>query len=320
MSDHIMSSTIQTFADDTKISHPILTTDDEENLQKDLNHLYNWSKENKMALNDDKYELICHRHKMNPSLKRLRELPFFKETVHYVSSKDSEVYPTNAVKDLGIIIDPIFTYEPHISKITVDARRMSGWILNVFRTRDVHPMMLLFNSLVRSRLEYCCILWDPYSIRHINKIEQAQRSFTSKISGAQDLNYWERLQHFNLLSLQRRREQQALIHTWKLLNGLVRNDIDLEFKTCERTSRIKAILKPMPKIKGKLLSVYENSFIIRSAKLWNLLPAKLTREANKHAFCNNLNKWLAEIPDRPPISGYYHVNRNSLLDHDYIFG
>ena len=192
---------------------------------------------------------------------------------------------------------------------------MCGWILNVFRTRDVYPMMLLFNSLIRSRLEYCCILWNPYSIKLINKLEQAQRMFTSKISGAKDLNYWERLQHFNLLSLQRRREQHTLKHTWKLLNGFVRNDIDMEFKTCERTSRIKAVLKPMPKIKGKLLNIYENSFIIRSAKLWNLLPAEISTEKNKGAFHSKLKKWLAEIPDRPPIYGYYHVNKNSLLDY-----
>ena len=54
-------------------------------------------------------------------------------------------------------------------------------------------MLLLFNSLVRSRLEYCCEIWDPYTITNINKVEQIQKRFTNKINGMKQLDYWERL-------------------------------------------------------------------------------------------------------------------------------
>ena len=78
------------------------------------------------------------------------------------------------------------------------------------------------------------------------------------------------------MSLQRRREKLIILLVWKIKNNLVPNDINLEFSKCQRNGRTKAVLKPLPRVKGKLLSSYEDSFIIKSAKLYNKLPSKLT--------------------------------------------
>ena len=74
-----------------------------------------------------------------------------------------------------------------------------GWILRVFNTRDPAPMMMLYRSLVVPIAEYCCQLWNPAAIGQIAAIEGIQRTFTSKIAGLQDLNYWERLERLSLL-------------------------------------------------------------------------------------------------------------------------
>ena len=311
----INSSQLQTFADDTKIAHQITSVQDKNSLQEDLNVIKKWSNSNNMELNENKFELICHRWKFNGTINLLKELPFFDENFTYRATNNVILYPTATVRDLGVIVDPLLDWESHISKITLDCRRLSGWVLNVFITRDRQTMMLLFNSLIRSRLEFCCELWDPYLIKNISKIEQVQRRFTSKVDEGKDLNYWDRLKLFNLLSLQRRRERQTIIYAWKIKNDLVRNDIELQFKRCPRTSREKAKLKPMPKTTGKRLSIYENSFVIRAAKLWNKLPPQLAADSNLNTFKLNLDKWLASFPDQPPIQGYYHSSKNSILDY-----
>ena len=90
------------------------------------------------------------------------------------------------------------------------------------------------------------------------------------------------------------------------------NSINLKFKLHERSGAIKAVLKPLPKIRGRVLSLHEESFIVNAPKLWNVLPAKLTKIDTLSSFSSELNKFLAKIPDKPPLPGYPYSNNNSL--------
>ena len=90
-------------------------------------------------------------------------------------------------------------------------------------------MLTLFRSLVRSRLEYSCLVWNPSLLGDIKKIESTQRVFTRHISGCQDLCYWDRLKRLGLMSLQRRRERYIIIHVWKTLHELAPNYIGILF-------------------------------------------------------------------------------------------
>ena len=117
------------------------------------------------------------------------------------------------------------------------------------------------------------------------------------------------------MSLQRRRERKTIIHTWKIKNEMIRNDVNLSFEINQRTSRVRAIIKPMPRVKGKVLSIHENSFSIRAGKLWNRLPSILTTELTLSSFVCKLDQWLKMYPDEPPVLGYFQSSRNSILDY-----
>ena len=68
-----------------------------------------------------------------------------------------------------------------------------GKLLRTFETRAREPMIMMFNSYLKSKLEYCCIVWSPREQQYISKIEDIQRIFTSKIDGMEGLNYHQRL-------------------------------------------------------------------------------------------------------------------------------
>ena len=131
-------------------------------------------------------------------------------------------------------------------------------------------------------------------------------------------DYWTRLRKLGIMSLQRRREKQTIILVWKIKNNIITNDIGLEFKANKYNSIMKATLKPLPRVRGKLLSTYENSFIIRSAKLWNKLPPQLTEIITFPLFEKRLERYFALIPDNPPVHGYPHITNNSILDYNTI--
>ena len=132
----------------------------------------------------------------------------------------------------------------HINDVASKGRSMAAWVLGAFRTRDRTAMLILYNALVRSHLEYCCILWNPQAVDLIQKIEAVQRAFTRKISGLEHLDYWERLRALGMMSLQRRRERYIIIHMWKILYGKCTNDVHIEFSPLSR----RGITAKIPKL------------------------------------------------------------------------
>ena len=267
-----------------------------------------------MVLNKNKFEYISHKLSTdNKNLKSLKSLPLYNEHMTYKASGCIDIPPSTWVRDLGVYVDNELNWDHHIFTITKKAKQISGWVLSVFYSREKNIMLTLFNSLIRTKLEYCCEIWCPYLMKHINTLEQIQRSFTHRIDGMQDFDYWERLSILKITSLQRRREKLIILHIWKILNNIYPNSINLQFKEHHRTTAIKAILKPLPKIKGKSLTKYEESFQINGAKLWNLLPTELTKITKLNYFKVELNKFLKHIPDKPPIPGYPFQNDNSLI-------
>ena len=235
--------------------------------------------------------------------------------MQYTFAQNTFLSPSDFGWDLGVVMNPDLSWEMHISKICKKARQICGWILNVFKTRDKTVMLTLLNSLVRSDLEYCCPLWDPFKIKSIDEVEQIQRSFTHKINGMHEVDYWTRLKSLDIPSLQRRREKLILILVWKIKNNFSPNDINLEFVKHNYSSKIKAVLKPMPRKVGKLLTLYENSFVIKAAKLWNVLPAEISNITNFNEFLRKLECFLRIFPDEPPVNGYFHKNNNSILSY-----
>ena len=133
------------------------------------------------------------------------------------------------------------SWTAQIKNMADKARQKGSWVLTVFYNRSPTIMLTLYKSMVRSLLEYCCPLWDPHKVSDIQELEGVQRAFTARIAGSQDLDYWERLKKLSLMSLQRRRERFILLHMWKILNGSVSNDVEIEFVSRPRTG-IKALV------------------------------------------------------------------------------
>ena len=89
-------------------------------------------------------------------------------------------------------------------------------------------MLRMFNMYIKSKLEYCCIVWSPIQQTWIYKLEQMQKKITKKINGLEELNYHERLKKLNMYSLERRRERYMIIYGWQQLEGIKENILRLE--------------------------------------------------------------------------------------------
>ena len=99
-------------------------------------------------------------------------------------------------------------------------------------------MLTLLKQLILSTIEYCCPVWSPSDNINIDKLEKVQRSFTKRIYGLNQMDYWDRLVHLHLFSVQRRRERYMIIYIWKIIHGLV-PDIGLNYAPSNNNQVIK---------------------------------------------------------------------------------
>ena len=307
----VMGSIIRLFADDTRILRHIFSIEDVGALQQDLNCVLEWAKCNNMALNENKFELLVHKHS---SQSALFELPFTVLTQTYQVSSGSIILPSESVKDLGVMVSSDLSWKPHICMIAQRATKVAAWVLSAFKTRDKCTMLTLYKSIIRSHLEYCCPLWNSSSKCNIQQLEGVQRSFTSRIDSVQHLDYWQRLRALNLMSLQRRRERYIIIHVWKILNGRCPNDVDIKFLESKRHGK-KAVVPSLTKSSSKRnQTLYDNSFAVIGPRLWNTIPPNLHSIEDPEHFKSMLTDFVKSFPDEPPIPGYSGRNGNSLLD------
>ena len=168
------------FADDCKFFRRILTTEDTEIMQKDLDTLHEWS---------ERWLLKFH-----PGKCVTLGINLSNETsTHTYHLGNNELTNVEEVKDLGIIVDSKLKFQKHISAKVNKANQMWGTIKRTFRYMNKDIFKKLFSAHVRSHLEYAVQFWSPYLRKNINQIESVQRRATKYIPGLRDLSYSRRL-------------------------------------------------------------------------------------------------------------------------------
>ena len=300
---------VSSFADDTRSAAGVKCRTDQENVQKDLETIYDWSRQNNMQFNNDKFERLAYG--KNEQLK----------TYDYRSADNTPIPNKSDTKDLGIIMSASATFSLHITQAADKATKLASWILRTFISREQYIMLTLWKSLVLPRMEYNCPLWNPVKTGEITILEAVQRTFTSKIAGMRTLNYWERLAALNLYSLQRRRDRYDVIYVWKMLENKVPNiascrQITISHTIGSRNGRRCTEYSPMNTACCKVKTLVRNSFPVRAVKTFNVLPEEIRNMTgcDVATFKAELDLFLATIPDEPPIPGYHSVaESNSLL-------
>ena len=323
ISNGLNSSILSSFADDTKVWRGINDDVSKIQLQNDLNTIYNWAVQNNMKFNDKKFQAIR----------------FFitLELGSYTNSEGANISFFNNIRDLGITISQDLSFNEHISIITAKGKQMAGWVLRVFVSRSPFLMKTLLKQLVLPRIEYCCVIWSPHSQDLIQQLESVQRYFTKKIcfndDGAKP-DYWERLKLLKIFSSERRRERYIILYTWKVLHnlypnpGLKLNDLFPAAHTQHQAHSLQ--IKRFNDRTGILLGhtasptlptdLKARSILAKCCTLYNCLPANLrrpddgTHPPNYKKFKEDLDKWLATIPDQPTVPGRFRpAQTNSIL-------
>ena len=128
--------------------------------------------------------------------------------------------------DLGLLTNHHLSWNSHVDAITNKANRILGLPRRTCRGwKDTETLKVLYCTLVRSQVEYGSVVWSPYTVRNIDKLEHIQRRGTKFILRKRNFTHDERLKCLNLLLLEKRRYLFYVTFLYTALNGYLNVDV-----------------------------------------------------------------------------------------------
>ena len=99
---------------------PVNSEDDVEDLQSDLDVIYNWQKENNMLFNSNKFEML-----------RCGRQEDLQESTNYFTTDCEDLIDTKeSLTDIGVIMNDKGTFTNHIKQVCAKVIQKSSWILS----------------------------------------------------------------------------------------------------------------------------------------------------------------------------------------------
>ena len=184
--DHVLTSILLLFADDTKCFKTITDINDSLDLQNDVDNLDGWS------INSD----------ILFTLSKILFMSFKPHLQTSYSIGNNVISKVSTHRDLGIFISSDLDWESHHQHIISKAYWMLGLLRRSFSTNiTAISKKHLYISLVRYQLMFCSMLWKPYLLKDIRQLEQLQHRATNYISNDYSSNYKSRLLELKILPL-----------------------------------------------------------------------------------------------------------------------
>lgn len=153
---------IRLFADDCVLFREVTCTNDQNELEKNIENVREWCVEWGMELNLEKSVYLCVTRKKNPS-----------EHVYKLGS--SSLTQVDSYKYLGVTLTNNLSWNMHIDNICSSAFRKLCFLRYKLRNSPPNVKLLSYFTFVRPKLEYASIVWDPHTKQNVKKLERIQR-------------------------------------------------------------------------------------------------------------------------------------------------
>lgn len=269
---NVVNSSIKLFADDCVIYREISNSSDTMMLQTDLDSISAWCASWHMRLNTKKCKVM-----------RISRNTHCSYVFNY-HLDGSMLENVTSYKYLGVHITANLSWEKHIEYISNNANRMLGYLRRNFYMAPSSLKLLLYKTLVRSKLEYASSVWDPGLDHLSNTLESVQNRSTRFILSVYhrtaSVSSMKLSLNLPLLSLRRKLSRLSLFHK------IYYHNLNLKHELLSAPAHLSARTDHENKVNipfARTNSFY-HSFLVKTSKEWNDLPSSVATLANTLAF------------------------------------
>jgi hypothetical protein len=203
------------YADDLKISRAIDNEEDTRILQSNVDRLVEYVERNKLCLNVKKCVVTSFTRRTENCV------------MHTYSVDGAVLERKETMRDLGVTYDSKLTFNNHIDISCGKAKRMMGFVMRTGKHfHNPHTFTTLYNSLVRSNVEYAAVIWNPFTACQKLQVERVQHRFLKFISAKcfgrkanEEVNYAATEKRLNLETLESRRSIADIKFVVKSFHG-----------------------------------------------------------------------------------------------------
>ena len=259
------------YADDSKLLGPARIAHD--GLQSTLNKLEHWCQVNAMEFNIGKCKVIHFGHS------NIQKDYFI---------KGIKLESTEALKDLGVLVDRQLKFSSHVQMISKRANSILGQIRRCFSFRTKLVFLNLYKTFVRSQMEHAVQVWNPWLQKDIDTLEKVQKRALRMISDfpTSANTYDLKLKELRLISLHERRERGDAIQTFKIIRGIDNVTYSQWFRfTSEVNIRdSRSVSEAKLEIPFARTDVRKYFFSVRACHIWNLIPNSFRQNISVREF------------------------------------
>lgn len=260
--DVVTHSKCLLYADDLKLYKTITNINDCNLLQTDLLHIFQWSVANKLPFNVPKCISMTITRKANP--------------INCVYTIEMENLKSVAEhKDLGVSFNNMLTFGNHIKHIVNNAYKLLGFVIrNSKAFLCTSTVITLYRSLVRPKLEYASVIWNPNYTKYIIMIERTQYRFLKLLYMKKYGEYPHKVEYntllldFNCSTLSNRRCITDMIFLYKIVNSIIDNSYFLSLLNFNVPRKLSRSVKTFYIVNIKTVS-HSNSTLVRLCTKYN---------------------------------------------------
>lgn len=153
---------IRLFADDAVLFRDVSCSDDQSELNTNITNIFEWCKRWGMVLNAEKTLYLRVTRK---------KVPY----EYQYTLGTSPLKQVTSHKYLGVTLTSNLSWNIHIDNICSSAFRKLCFLRHKLKNSPANVKLLSYFTFIRPKLEYACIVWDPYTNHNIRKLERIQR-------------------------------------------------------------------------------------------------------------------------------------------------